>query len=182
MSIETSQGKRRPRVPRPGERALVLATVLAGPYKDPVTGQFLPGNQASRLRALKTAGKLTTLNPEVCAPWARPYIELAQSEASELVVEVGAEETPSLRAFAEDAATAVAMHRAFMAIALAPDTDEKTKAAALSEARMWLKERRQSLLSLRAEARAAMPERGTIGGASDAPWLEPSHVDAKETA
>jgi hypothetical protein len=138
----------------------LVAAVLAGPYKDPATGRFLPRNQASRLRGLKTVGKLTTLNPAACAPWARPFVELAQGEASKLVVEVGAEEVPSLMAFAEDAATAVAMHRAFMAIALAPDCDPVTRASALSEARMWLKERRQSLLCLRAEARAKMPERG----------------------
>src|SRR5258706_12461269 len=111
MTIETSQGKRRPRVPRPGEHALTIASVLAGPFQDPVTGRWLPGNKAQRLRALQTAGKLTTLNPAMCAPWARPYVQLAQSEASKLVVEVGAESSPSLMPFAEDAATPVAIHR-----------------------------------------------------------------------
>jgi hypothetical protein len=164
MTIEMSQGRRRPRVPRPGEHAMTVATVLAGPYKDPATGRFVKGTQAARLRGLKTAAKLTTLNPASCATWVRPYIELAQREASELVVEVAAESSPSLMAFAEDAATAVAMHRAFMAIALHPETDVKTKAAALGEARQWLKERRQSLLSLRGEARAGLPERAEHGG------------------
>ncbi len=159
MSVESSQGKRRPRAPRPGEHAMVAATVKAGPYKDPATGRWVKGTQAARLRGLKTAAKLTTLNPAACAPWARPYVELAQGEASRLVTEVGAETSPSLMAFAEDAATAVALHRAFLAIALDDKTDAETKEAALGEARMWLKERRQSLLSLRAEARAQVPER-----------------------
>lgn len=170
MSVETSQGKRRPRVPRPGEGAIVPATVLAGPFKDPATGRFLPGNQASRLRALKTPTRLTTLNPAACAPWARPFVELAQGEASKLVTEVGAETSPSLMAFAEDAATAVALHRAFLAIALDEKTDAETKEAALGEARMWLKERRQSLLSLRAEARAQVPQRAAD---KPPPWLVP---------
>jgi hypothetical protein len=67
------------------------------------------------------------LNPAACAPWARPFVELAQNEASKLVAECGAESSPSLMAFAEDAACAVAMHRAFLAIALATDVDAKTK-------------------------------------------------------
>jgi hypothetical protein len=138
---------------------MVAATVLAGPYKDPKTGRWVAGNQAARLRGIKSCGKLTTLNPSECAQWVRPYVELAQREASELVAEVGAEGSPSLMAFAEDAANAVAIHRAFLAIAAAPDADAATKAAALGEARMWLKERRQSLLCLRAEARSGVPER-----------------------
>jgi hypothetical protein len=92
---------------------------------------------------------------------------LAQAEASKLVAEVGAETSPSLMAFAEDAACAVAMHRAYMAAALAEDADAKTRAEAMHEARQWLKERRQSLLSLRAEARAGVPER------PDAPGVDP---------
>jgi hypothetical protein len=145
------------------------ATVLAGPYKDPATGRWLPGNSASRLRALKRAPKLTTLNPAACAPWARPFVELAQREASELAAEVAADGSASLLGFAEDAATAVAMHRAFLAIAMSPDTDPSTRDSALNEARMWMKERRQELLSLRAEARAGLPRRRPDDGE---PWAE----------
>lgn len=159
MTVERSQGSPKPRTPRPGEHAAGADTVLAGPFKDAATGRFLPKNQAARLRALKRGPKLATLNPAMCAEWARPAVQLAQREASALVTEVGAEGSPSLMAFAEDAATAVAMHRAFLAIALAPDADPATKTDALHESRQWLRERRQSLLSLRAEARAGVPVR-----------------------
>jgi hypothetical protein len=128
MTVETQQGRRRARTPRPGEGAVTADTVLAGPFKDAATGRFLPGNAAARLRGLKRAPKLTTLNPAACAPWARPFVELAQREASELAAEVGAEVSASLVGFAEGAATAVAMHRAFLAIALAPDTPVETVA------------------------------------------------------
>lgn len=159
MSVERSQGKRRARIPRPGESALTAATVLAGPIRNTTTGRFVAGNTAAKLRALKRAHKLVTMNPAKCAPWVRPYIELARREVSELVEELGAEGSPSLMAFAEDAATACALHRAYLAIAVANDVDAETKAHALSEARQWQKERRASLLSLRDEARAGAPKR-----------------------
>lgn len=160
MTVERSHGKRRPRVPRPGETpADVRAAVLAAPLHDPATGRWLPRNQAARLRALKSLADIAALSVETCAPWARPFVELARDEASKLVVEAGAEASPSLIGFAEDAATALAMHRAFLAVAVAPDVDPKTKTTALAEARAWMREHRQSLLSLRAEARAGVPGR-----------------------
>lgn len=164
MSVESSHGKRRPRTPRPGEHAIDANAVLAGPFKDATTGRFVVGNQASRLRALKRTQSLVTLNPNACAPWARPHVELAQKEAMALVVEVGAESSESLKGFATAAADAHALYRAHMAIALDPKTDAKTAASALSEARMWQKEHRQSLLSLRAEARAGLGGARAAGG------------------
>ncbi len=159
MTVEKSHGKRRPRAPRPGEHAEIRNAVLAAPLRDPVTGHFLRGNKAGRLRTLKSLGTLATLDPAACAAWVRPYVELVQVEASALVEETGAEESESLKGFAVAAADAHAMYRALMAIALAPDTPADKATEARSEARAWLKEHRQSLLSLRAEARAGVPER-----------------------
>lgn len=158
MTVETSHGKRRPRVPRPGETE-VRDAVLAAPLRDATTGRWLPRNQASRLRTLKRAAALVTLDAANVAPWVRPLVEMAQRELVALVAEVGAEGSASLTAFAEAAATAHAMQRAFLSIAGAADADEKTKASALAEARQWMKEHRQSLLCLRAEARAGVPAR-----------------------
>lgn len=163
MTVERSQGKPCPRPPRPGEHAMTAETALTAPIRDPQTGRFVPGNNAARLRALKRAAKLTTLNPSSCATWARPFVELAHKRAVELVEELGAECSPSLMGFAEAAATADAMHRAYLAIALSPDSDTRTRDAAASEARHWLREHRQSLLSLRGEARAGVPERANDG-------------------
>lgn len=159
MAVETQQGKPRPRNPRPGEGAPTSNAVLAGPSHDPKTGRFVPGNQASRLRALKRTQRLGTLDPSQCAPWARDAVELAHEEALRLVAEVGAECSESLKGFATDAAEAHAMYRALMRIALDPETDAKTKVEALDDARMWMKEHRAALLCLRAEARAGLPER-----------------------
>lgn len=159
MTVENSHGKPRPRVPRPGEHANVRSAVLAAPMHDRSTGRFLPGNQVARLRALKHTS-LATLNPSTCAVWVRPFVELVHSEALALVAEAGAESSESLKGFATAAAEAHAMWRACMSIALADDVDDKTSESARSEARAWLKEHRQSLLSLRAEARAGLPERG----------------------
>lgn len=159
MTVEKSHGKRRPRTPRPGEHAMTAATVSAGPFKDASTGRFLPGNQAARLGALKRVRSLVTLNPAACAPWVRPFVVRAHTEVLELVAEMGAEGSASLSGFAEDAADAHAMYRALMAIALAEGTDPKVASEARSEARAWMKEHRQSVLSLRAEARAGVPGR-----------------------
>lgn len=169
MGVETSHGKRRPRVPRPGEGAALVAAVMAAPLRDEKTGRWLPGNKAGRLRALQAVGKrtLVTLNPAKCAPWVRPFVELAQAEVQQIVVECGAEASASLKGFAVAAVNALAMHRAFLAIAVDPDTDEKRRSEALAEARAWLKEHRQSVLSLRAEARAGLPERDNGDG-----WLD----------
>ena len=161
MTVETSHAKRRPRTPRPGEHADAVNAVLAAPFKDASTGRFLPGNKAGRLRTLKTVRSLVTLNPAECAVWVRPHVAHAHTEALELVTETGAEGSTSLSGFAEDAADAHAMYRALMSLALAEGTDEKTASAARSEARAWMKEHRQSLLSLRAEARAGVPDRET---------------------
>ncbi len=167
MTVETQQGKPRPRTPRPGEHATALLNAVnAAPLRDPKTGRWLAGNQAGRLRTLKRTQSLITLNPTECAAWVRPYVELAPDEAADLVLECAAESSPSLKAFAEDAANAAAFYRALLAIAVDPSTDAKTAREARSEARAWLKERRQALLSLRAEARAGLRTRdgGEAGG------------------
>lgn len=160
--IERSHGKPRVRVRRSRRSTpatVDVSAVLAGPLKDPQTGRFLPGNQAGRLRALKTGPKLATMNPEACAGWLRPYVEDAHERARDLVVEMGAEVSPSLMAYAEDAATADSIHRAMLAIAADPEADPKTRTDALKEARAWLNEKRQSITTMRVEARSKMPPR-----------------------
>jgi hypothetical protein len=135
----------------------MLAAVSAAPLRDPTTGKFVHGNQAGKLRGLKLVRSLVTLNPAECAAWVRPFVEVALDEVVQLVQEAGAEASTSLQGFAEDAADAHAMYRALMSIALDEKSDAKTAADARQEARAWMKEHRQSLLSLRAEARAGTP-------------------------
>ncbi len=123
-------------------------TLLAEPMHDTKTGRFAKGNQAHRLRLLKTnARHLIGLNPEKVVPWLRPWVALASADASRLVTENGIEGDTGLMRLAEDVAASHAVFRGLLALGAEGDR------TALTEARTWLREHRQSLLTLRAEAR-----------------------------
>lgn len=160
MSVERSHGRSRPRVPRPGEHAVAPDAVSPAPIRDPRTGRFVAGNVAGRLRSLRRRERdLMTLGPSVVAPWVRPFVSGVPRETSQFVEEVGGEDRPSLLAFASDAAISGALSRAYLALGIDPAADPETREIALGRAQVWLRERRQCLLSLRAEARAGIPDR-----------------------
>ena len=146
--IETQQGKRRVRQPAAGDGT----AVLAAPLRDPSTGRFQPGNDFSRLRTLKAAYDVgfVGLNPDKVSPWLRPFVELARRDASRLIEEVGAEGSPSLTGLAEATANAQAFARGLLAAGAEGDAE------AMEAARHWLREYRQLLLALRAEARTPL--------------------------
>jgi hypothetical protein len=154
MPIETQQGKRRPRQPRPGDGT----AVLTAPHRDGKSGRFQAGNDFSRLRLLKSAYEVgfVGLNPEKVTPHLRPFVELANGDASRLIQETGAEGSPSLTGLAEQAANALAFARGLLAIAAEGDP------AAQEQARHWMREYRQFIIALRAEARTPLRPGGEV--------------------
>src|SRR5579863_4056335 len=110
--VETRQGKRRVRMPAPGEGT----AIVAAPRRHG-NGRFADGNDYSRLRLLKAAYQVgfVGLNPDKVAPWLRPFVELANRDASRLIQEAGAEGSPSLTGLAEQAANALAFARGLQA-------------------------------------------------------------------
>lgn len=157
-SIETQQGKRRPRQPRPGDGT--AAAVVTAPYRHR-NGRFADGNDLSRLRLLKSAYQVgfVGLNPEKVAPWLRSFVEMANGDATRLIEETGAAGSASLTGLAEQAANALAFARGLQALAAEGD------AKAQEQARHWMREYRQFVIALRAEARtplrAAQPRDAT---------------------
>jgi len=146
-TVETSQGKRRVRMPRPGHGS----AVVTAPYRDR-NGRFADGNDLQRLKLLKAAYSIgfVGLNPDKVVPWLRPFVELANGDASRLIEEAGAAGSPSLTGLAEQAANALAFARGLQAVAAEGDSK------AQEQARHWMREYRQFVLALRAEARAPL--------------------------
>jgi hypothetical protein len=135
-------------VPEPGESPLPPGTVLAAPMRDAKSGRFTPGNRAAKLRALKGSAKhLVGLNPAQVVPWLRPFVELANRDAGRLVEENGCADDTALMRLAEDAAAAHAVFRGLLSLGAQGDRE------ALAEAKAWLREHRQAVLTLRAESR-----------------------------
>ncbi len=147
-SIETQQGKRRPRQPRPGDGT----AVLTAPHREAATGRFLPENDFSRLRRLKAAYEhgFVGINPAEVVPHLRPFVELANGDASRMIEEAGAEHSPTLTGLAEQAANALAFARGLQALAATGDKE------AQDQARHWMREYRQFVIALRAESRTPL--------------------------
>jgi len=156
MPIESSKDKRRPQTPRVNELTAPVPSVESAPVRDPHTGRFLAGNDAYRRRQAKALARadLVGLNPAKCVPWLRPFAELAVRQATDLVQELpkGAR-TSCLEQLACDTATAQAVYRGLLALGATGDMK------ALTEARGWLREHRQNVITLtelsRQEAAAA---------------------------
>jgi hypothetical protein len=129
---------------------LPAGTVLAVTMHDPKTGRFAVGNTAARLRALKAGARhLIGLDPAKCAPWARGFVAVANADARRLVEEHGVQDDTALVRQAENVALANAVARGLAVLGLQGEGDR----AALAEAKAWMQEHRQGLLTLKAEAR-----------------------------
>lgn len=143
--FEWSHGKPRPKTPRllghdAGVPPLPKAEDAA-PIKDAKTGRFLKGNQAHRRRQVKEKAKgISTLNPERCASWMRPFVEGGGKYALALLTRIGSDDV--LARLAGDVADAHTVFRALIALGAKGDAE------ALREARHWLREHRSALTTL----------------------------------
>jgi hypothetical protein len=165
--VQQSQGRPRPQVPEPGSSPLPPGTVLAAPIRDKRTGKFAKGNDAYRLRGLRAIGKrIVGLNPAEVAPWLRPFAALAASDAPRLVEQHGCADDAALVGLCEDVAAARAVFRGLLALGAKGDRE------ALSEAKAWLREHRQAVLSLKCEAREHAKQRGQREGVVDQATIE----------
>lgn len=141
--VERSHGKLRvrataDRLPEPP------ASGLAAPDRDPTTGQFQPGNTASRRRKIKRLAKsLPWLKPADAEEWLRPFLVAAKSHAVDLLADV-ADHGPVVAGVAEELALARVVARALIAEGARKGGDPK----ALNDARQWMREARQFALTL----------------------------------
>lgn len=146
MKLEWSHGKRRMTTPRPnghdgGVPALPPEPDASAPMHDPKTGRFVKGNRGYRRRMVKAkAAGITTLNPERCDAWLRPFVEGGAAYGVELMRRVAGD--PALVRFAGDVADAHTVYRALLALAAKGDM------TALKEARAWLAQHRAGLATL----------------------------------
>ena len=120
-------------------------------------GRFAQGNTASKLRVLKGSAKnLIGLVPSEVVPWLRPFVVIANQDASKLVSQHGIEDDIALMRLADATASAYAVFRGLLALGAKGDKE------ALSEAKAWLREHRQSVLTLKGESREKAPEEHTL--------------------
>lgn len=151
-TVQQSHGLPRAETPRARELPDTPSTALTASDRDPHTGRFRRGNQASRRRRAKQlARQLPWLDPERCAEWARPYIGAAREHAESLLAEAGGTGS-MISPMAEELATARLVYRALLQLGLAGDLD------ALESARKWLQQARQHALTLEHALRAQAAE------------------------
>lgn len=142
MPIRNSHDKARPENWRIDKLPPPVETEDAGPDRDPNTGRFTRQNQAAKRRKIvQQARALAGLDPSKVAPWLRPSVELAVSHATDLIASLPVQ-TVALNQLAIDAATSTSVYRGLLALGAAGDRE------ALSEARQWLKESRQTIIAL----------------------------------
>lgn len=159
----TSHGKVRPRTPRADRyRPTTPAAELAAPYRDPTTGRFGAGNPGGRLRQAAALGKLEAesllrLPVTAVAPWLRPHLADAQAFVQGLVDALPAK-TGELVALCGDEAKARLFASAALSEGSREGIDPETAAAWRKEAREWMREARQTVLTRKAIARDTPPE------------------------
>lgn len=163
MTVETSQGKPRPRPTRPDRAPSGALADLAGPVRDPQTGRWTPGNPGARLRMIAALGRaeaesLLRLDPASVAPWLRPHLADAQAHAQALVDALPVH-SAELVALCGDEAKARLMAAAALTEGAREGTDSKEAAAWREEARGWMREARQVVLTRNAIARQTIPTR-----------------------
>ena len=164
-TVETSHDKPRPRPMRPDRAPSAPLADLAAPVRDPQTGRWLPQNPGGRLRMIAALGKaeaesLLRLEASAVAPWLRPHLSAAQAHAQGLV-DALVVPTAELVALCGDEAKARLMAAAALSEGAREGTDAKTAAAWREEARAWMREARQTVLTRSAIARQTRPETET---------------------
>lgn len=178
-TAEMSHGKRRPRPLRVGRvKPTSASAALAAPFKDPATGRFTAGNPGGRLRQLAALGKLEAesllrLSPDSVAPWLRPHLSGAQSFVQQLVDNLPAR-TAELVALAGDEGKARLMAAAALTEGSRDGVDPKAAREWRDEARHWMREARQVVLTRKAIERETPTGAGPADGGTAAPWFEGS--------
>lgn len=140
--LERSHNALRTRVPNLG---LVDPPSFSGTTAadhEPGTGRFVAGNRSARRRAVKAAAPVIVgLDPTTCDPWLAPFAKLAGEHAAAMITELGIESN-TLSGLAIDTAAAMAVYRGLLSLGAAGDRK------ALAEARAWLREARQNVITL----------------------------------
>jgi hypothetical protein len=165
-TTDVSHGKRRPRALRPDRMPKRPAAELAAPYRDPATGQFGPGNPGGRLRQLAAIAKaeaegLLSLPMASVAPWLRPHLLAAQTHAQRLV-DALLVPTDELVALCGDEAKARMLSNAALTEGAREDCPPDIAFAWRKEAREWMREARQVVLTRKAVARETPPDAATV--------------------
>ena len=163
IGLERSHGLLRTRVPNLG---LVSPPKLSAPTAtdhEKVTGRFAKGNAAAKRRTVKAAAPIIVgLDPEQCEPWLAPFARLAGEHAANLVGELGIDSN-ILSGLAIDTAAAMAIYRGLLSLGAKGDTK------ALSEARAWLREARQNVITLASLAKGqTVPDESGLSEADKA--------------
>lgn len=157
-TTDKSHGKVRPRALRLDRyRPNTPATEAAAPYRDPSNGRFGAGNPGGRLRQMAALGKLEAesllrLKPDAVAPWLRGHLGDAQRYVQGLVDGLPAK-TSELLALCGDEAKARLLGNAALTEGSRDGVDAETAAAWRKEAREWMREARQTVLTRKAIAR-----------------------------
>jgi hypothetical protein len=136
------KGKLRTRVPNLGLIDPPELSAKTATDHEARTGRFAKGNRAAKRRTMKASAPIIVgLDPDNCEPWLRPFAKLAGEHAAALVGEMRIESN-TLSGLAIDTAAAMAIYRGLLS--LGAQGDRK----ALAEARAWLRETRQNIITL----------------------------------
>ena len=172
MPLSKSHGRTGAENFRADELPSLDPAALTAPDRDPSTGRFVPGNAASRLKALKRRARaLPWLDEARCAPELAPYVVAAKEHAADLLADLPRDAGPLLGPVAEELAGARIVYRALLAKGLEGDP------AALDAAKAWLRECRQHALALEGLSRKPAPK-GDDADNKLPRWFE---VEAKDT-
>jgi hypothetical protein len=165
ISVSLSHGRPRTEVRRPSDGGTPPLPVESAPTNDTKTGRVLPGNRLWKKREAKRADLvrrrkgISTLNPETCEPWLRPFVLEAVRYGLDLQARF---DEPALARLIGDTADAHAIYKGLIALGSKGDTK------ALTEARGWLREHRACLRELAALA-GLVTEKSN--DEADAPWI-----------
>lgn len=178
MTVETSQGKPRPRPFRKDRAPRTSAAALAAPFRDHATGRFTAGNPGGRLRAVAALGRLEAesllrLAADSVAPFLRPHLSQAQRYAQELVDALPGH-TADLVALCGDEAKARLMASACMTEGARQECTPPEARAWREEARAWMREVRQVVLTRKALSRDIDPPADEVP-----PWITPAAKEPK---
>lgn len=167
MAAEVSHGKLRVRPLRADRMPKSAAAEAAAPYRDPRTGRFTAGNPGGRLRQLGAlarveAESLLRLLPADVAPWLRGHLADAQAHVQRLI-DALPNPTDELVALCGDEAKARMLAAAALTEGSREGCDPATARAWREEARSWMREVRQVVLTRMAVARET-PKTQVRGG------------------
>ncbi len=173
--LAVSQGKVRPEV-RVDRLPGVPMTAATAPDRDAATGQWLPGNRASRRRAkaLKHRGhELLLLDPDKVDEWLAPYVRGGRKHLADVLAELPDDLAANALALAEELAAARMIARGLIALGAAGDQ------AALREARQWLAQARLHAVALA----ALVGEHGATSDDDPLGWIDaaPDPADGGES-